>query len=384
MVVNKIKNKVLKPIVYKLAKDKEESPSEEDDKKEINEEELAHIREAVLKEIKEPSVEKKEKEEPLTKKILKKELVFKKKPELPKIKIRFNIKKIVYFSGKAIGLVLIFLFILTTIGIYLADWQGGLTQVITKIIPYPAVYVDGKIVTINEFLNDVGALENYLQRNGLKFTSEEVRNQVMESLIEKEIIQQLAEENNIIISDEEIEGELQRSTLQLTPREQLNQIVTELYGWDFTTYVDKVIKPLILTKRVEDYFDQASGNLAIKQEMEDYYNQFTEAPEDFDKIASEVNEDRTKAVAGDLGWLKLSDFNLNIQLVLLNLEENEISRVVDTNFGYYIIKLNERVINNVDNQLYFQVSHIFKKKSSFQEFLDEEIKRAKVVTLIKI
>ncbi|MBU1130610.1 peptidylprolyl isomerase [Patescibacteria group bacterium] len=393
MVINEIKNKVIEPIVYNVNsgrdnKDNEAVSGEEGAAKQaINEEELAHFRQAVLQEIQVPGLQEEQKDKPLikkTKKFFKKDARSpKKKFHVPSFNFKLDFKKLAYILIKATALSFIFLFILTTIGIYLAGWQSGWVQTVVRFIPYPAAYIDGDFVTINDFLNDTSALESYLQRNNLNFTPTEVRDLAMEKLIEKEVIKQLASQSKITVTDQEIETLLAEPNLSPLSPEDLDQLVEGLYGWNFTTYIDKVIKPLILAKRLEDDFNQTSGNLDIKQAMEVYYNQLIAQPEDFEKIALEVNEDKTQALAGDLGWLKLGDLSLELEFVLLNLDNSQISKVIETDFGYHIIKLTERLTDD-NGQLYFHAGHIFRKKSPFKDFLNEQIKKAKVVTLMRM
>jgi hypothetical protein len=210
-----------------------------------------------------------------------------------------------------------------------------------------------------------------------------VRSKVIVNLIEREVIKQLANDYNITVSEEELNEELLQSILRQTTQEQLNEATEELYHWNFSEYVNKVIKPLVLSKKVREEFNQKSGNQNIKRQMAEYHQELLESKANFTEIAAKVNEDETKAVAGDLGWFKLGEISPQLELTLLNLKNNEFSEVIETDSGYYIIKLNERVINE-ENQLYFHASQIFLKKHSFQNFLDEQIKKATVVTLIKI
>lgn len=384
MVINKINNKVFQPIVYKNSKEKS-AESGGAEKQTLSEEEVKKIRLSVIKEIN-------KKTEPLTaKKNFKKSISLKAlKTPLPKIKAgccdffkEIKIKKDLIAAIKLIVILLLFLFIISTIGIYLAAWQGGAAKKIAGIIPYPAVYINGRVILVNDFFTDLAALENYLQRNKLVYTKESIRKKVMQNLIEREAIKQLAASYNITVSPQEIENELNQSLLRQTSQEQINQAIAELYHWNFSEYTDKVIMPLVLSKKTNAEYDTRSGNQSVKERMIDYQKQILAVPSDFEAVAATVNEDNTKIVAGDLGWLKLGEINPQLELALLNLDNNEVSDIVETAAGYYLIKLNEKIINE-DKQPVFHASQIYLKKSSFSDYLNEQIKKATIVTLIKI
>jgi hypothetical protein len=206
----------------------------------------------------------------------------------------------------------------------------------------------------------------------------------MKSLIYKEIINQLAQVQQLSVSDKEISDELANSSLKQNTVDQLNLLVQQLYGWDFSTYLDKVIKPLVLLRKVEENFNQNSGNSQIYRRLEDYRQQLLESPNKFASIASEANQDGTKALAGDWGWYKLNDLDFELQSAALNLNINEISQVIEGADSYQLIELEEKLIDQKDGQLNFHLFHIILKKSSFQKYLNAEIKKAKVITLIKI
>jgi len=121
----------------------------------------------------------------------------------------------------------------------------------------------------------------------------------------------------------------------------------------------------------------------IKQVMAGYYLELQQVPEKFSQIAIQVNEDSSRYVNGDLGWFTLGEMVPELELVLLNLQAGEISPVVQTRFGYHIVKLEEKIIDE-KKQTTFRASHIFRKLPSFKDYLQAQVKQAKVVTLIKL
>jgi parvulin-like peptidyl-prolyl isomerase len=66
------------------------------------------------------------------------------------------------------------------------------------------------------------------------------------------------------------------------------------------------------------------------------------AGEDFAKMAAEFGSDGTKDRGGDLGWFGPSDMDPDFSKAAYALKPGEISEVVQTRFGFHIIKLEER------------------------------------------
>src|SRR3989344_5802222 len=117
-------------------------------------------------------------------------------------------------KGKRVGLlkliiliivVLILGLIIFGIGIYQFKWQNSLVIQITKIIPYPAAVVNYRILPYYGWQKQGSTLENfYLQEkeNTPDFqmpTNQEIQKHILTRMIEKELLNQLAEKYKISV-----------------------------------------------------------------------------------------------------------------------------------------------------------------------------------------
>lgn len=101
--------------------------------------------------------------------------------------------------------------------------------------------------------------------------------------------------------------------------------------------------------------------------VEELRTRITEAGESFDELAKKYSDDTgSGANGGDLGWQKRGTFVPEFEAMVYKLEQDQISPVVETEFGYHIIQLLERRGNLV------HARHILIKP----EITDEDLKKA--------
>ncbi len=82
--------------------------------------------------------------------------------------------------------------------------------------------------------------------------------------------------------------------------------------------------------------------------LNDLRRQIIEEGKDFGELAKKYSEDYGSArLNGDLGWAKRGKFVPEFEAASYKLEENEISPVVETEFGYHIIQMLERRGNSI-------------------------------------
>lgn len=93
-----------------------------------------------------------------------------------------------------------------------------------------------------------------------------------------------------------------------------------------------------------------------------------EGGEDFAAIAQKFSDDGGSArIGGDLGWTKRGKFVPEFEAAAYNLDKDEISEIVESDFGFHVIQLLERRGNSI------HVRHILIKP----EITDEDLERAR-------
>ncbi len=106
-----------------------------------------------------------------------------------------------------------------------------------------------------------------------------------------------------------------------------------------------------------NYYPQPSK--AEKQKVLDKLNsirtRIVENGEKFEDLAKKFSIDGSAAAGGDLGWAKRGAFVPEFEATAFNLEEGQVSTVIETEFGYHLMQLLERRGNT------FHARHILLK-----------------------
>lgn len=114
----------------------------------------------------------------------------------------------------------------------------------------------------------------------------------------------------------------------------------------------------------------ATEKAAARARVEDLRKRITEGGESFADLAKKYSDDSgSGSNGGDLGWQKRGTFVAEFEAMVYKLEADQISPIVETEFGFHIIQLLERRGNLV------HARHILIKP----QITDEDLKTAETV-----
>jgi len=80
----------------------------------------------------------------------------------------------------------------------------------------------------------------------------------------------------------------------------------------------------------------------IRNKMEELRKRIVEKGEKFEDLAYIYCEDDSRNQGGDLGWQRRGNFVPEFEAAAFKLKPGEVSKVVETQFGYHLIRLEER------------------------------------------
>ena len=224
----------------------------------------------------------------------------------------------------------------------------------------------------------------YLVDNDL--TPKKYRKQLIDSYTQQILLQQAQKENGVTVSDKEVEKAWKDACKSAGGAKTFKETL-KTYGYTEDTYKDSLKESLAQQKlkdavaptskpkdsEIVDYINEnlsnyndarRSSNILIKVDSdasdEDKAAAKAKAQECLDKINSgelsfedavEQYSDDTgsKDKKGDVGWDKLTTFVDSYQAALEGLNKGDVSDVVESTYGYHVIKCTDYF--HVDNQV---------------------------------
>lgn len=219
---------------------------------------------------------------------------------------------------------------------YVFPWQNKTLDRVAVALHFPAGTIGSTFYSLSD-LREEQALVARLYQNLEKETGGEMpaADEVLKNVFQKRqqelIVQRLAKEQGVLVSDENMKRARAEFMQQFGGEGQYEQQLKKILGWTPDQFEKKVILPYVLEKKVAEYIT-AKSVLAEAQ-----------APgADFAALAKQYSSDTGSAVkGGDLGFFKKGDMVPPFEAAAFALKPGETSGLVESVFGYHIIKLEE-------------------------------------------
>lgn len=232
--------------------------------------------------------------------------------------------------------------------------------------------------------------KEYLQNNS--YTVESMREEVIDSLVDQELVLQCAEQRGVSATDEEIDGYVQEMRANYSSDEAW-QTGLEGAGFENEDGYREALRYSILNKKLEEGFEaesepteeelltQAQTSISTydgakrsshilfgkedKELAQSVLDQIRNGEIDFAEAATQYSTDTGSAQnGGDVGWDKLTTFVTEYQGALDNMSAGDVSDLVESEYGYHIITVTEQ----------FNAPETLESTSQIPEDFLEEIK----------
>lgn len=271
--------------------------------------------------------------------------------------------KVLGIFAKIIGiiaLVLVVTLVVFGVGIYGFNWSDKVTETVKNIIPYPAADINiTNLVKMSDFDKEVNFVKDLYtnevtEDQKIDFNSEsgkeklaEFKKTILDNLIENQVILILASKNKITVTTDEID--------------QMYSQYEQIYGQEKLAQIPKArekVKIQVLRQKLEDKVilqvharhiliasvetdDQLTKD-AAKAKAQSILDQIKTGAS-FEELAKISSDDTgSKESGGDLGFFSRGKMVKEFEDAAFALKNGEISEVIQTEFGYHIIKVEER------------------------------------------
>lgn len=257
-----------------------------------------------------------------------------------------------------------------------AKASGGTAATVNgTAIPEDKVTETIQTVRTQSGLEETDAWGQFLASNGM--TPESVREQIINSLVDQELVKQGAAELGVTVDSSEIDTyvdsmkanfnddeswkkalqeagftedsyreSIQSSLLQQNVGKHFEE-KAEVSDADYlesaktyASYYDGAKRSSHILFKVEDTSDEAAMQ-AARDKAQDVLNQINSGALDFAAAASQYSDDSSKDKGGDVGWDRTSSFVTAYQSALDGLDVDQVSGLVESEYGIHIIKCTE-------------------------------------------
>ena len=228
-------------------------------------------------------------------------------------------------------------------------------------------------------------MQMYARQNNVTSINTAIAQQIFQQMVTDKIILAKAEQDSIEVKDEEVNKELDYRLKSLIQQVGSEQRIQEVYGMPLVK-IRLTLKEDLVKKMMSDKLKRKKFNNPVKvsdKEVREFYNNYKDslppaneefemshifisrkltegekqiskekaqqildsvrAGADFSELAKRNSDDKGSAInGGDLGFAKKGVFVKEFEEALNKLNINEVSDLVETEFGYHIIKLKEK------------------------------------------
>lgn len=212
-------------------------------------------------------------------------------------------------------------------------------------------------------LDDDDTWGMYLASGGM--TPEDVRQNIIDSYVDQELMKQGAEDRGVTVEDSEVDSYVESIKSNYDSDEKWNQALQGAGFEDEAAYRENVKNGLLSSKLMESFevddptdeevleyaatavsnYDGAKKSSHIlfdandKDTAQSVLDQIDSGELDFAEAAKEYSTDTASAAdGGNVGWDKLTTFVDAYQDALDSLEVGQVSGLVESDYGYHIIK----------------------------------------------
>jgi peptidyl-prolyl cis-trans isomerase C len=249
--------------------------------------------------------------------------------------------------------------------------------------PQKAAMVNGKVITLQNLERGVFTVERYLMNNGHAVSPEsipEIRRRVLENLIDQELLYQETQKKEIKVEQAVIDEKLESLKKRYPSEQKFKEAMFEANlsekilrseierNLAIQKYVDEefVKKTKVTDAEKKAFYDgnprffvqpeqvRASHILirvepGASPEKKNQARQKLEAirgriekGEDFEALAKEYSQCSSRTNGGDLGYITRGETVKSFEDVAFALEVGKLSPVVETTFGYHIIRVTDK------------------------------------------
>lgn len=249
--------------------------------------------------------------------------------------------------------------------------------------PDKAATVNGTVIPKQTLDREVRLFTDRLVRQGQQVPDIQVpilRNEILDSLIDQELLYQDSQKQHVQVDKKAVDEKYDEIKKRFKTEQEFKNAISkmEVTEAEIRSQLEKglVIDELLKSKVVKDiqvteaeakkYYDEHTDQFKQAEQVKASHILIQVAPdasdekkteaknkiaavqerlkkgEDFAAVAQEASEGPSKSKGGDLGFFQRGQMDPTFEQAAFALEPGKVSDVVETRFGYHIIKVGEK------------------------------------------
>lgn len=307
------------------------------------------------------------------------------------------------YSRRRIILIVVGLTLLATVifgfFLYRYQWRGGIAAVVTKVLPFPAAIVDGRVIRYSDFQDDVTVLERFYRASqggaaaGSVFPSEEeMKRRVLDQLIKDKLAESLAARYDIVVTSDEVAKAYDATILDQaalgTPSGKAKasaraaDTLQKMYGLRPSQFKTNVFQPFLVRQKLEKaILADETLNAENRKKAESALAEL-KAGKSFKDVALTYSEDpNVKSTDGDRGEIGRGLLPPEVETAAFALKPGETSGVVKSVFGYHVLRVTNRTEQG-GQVAKVHLHEILVHPIQLDEYLEAQKKSATIITFV--
>jgi peptidyl-prolyl cis-trans isomerase C len=241
--------------------------------------------------------------------------------------------------------------------------------------------VNGTVISQEQFDRNMIPVQENIEALGKSLSAADlarVKKMVLEEIIRNELLYQECLKNNVEIDDDEINKKYESTKSQFSSDAEFQQRLKELNNSE-ELYKSQIKRALAIQRLINQKFKPTVTDIEIRKYYDDNPDQFKQKSqvrashilisvdssatkaqkdaarkeieallvrvkggEDFAAVAKEKSQCPSSANGGDLGFFSRGETVKPFEDAAFSMKPGEISNIVETQFGYHIIKLTDK------------------------------------------
>jgi hypothetical protein len=286
------------------------------------------------------------------------------------------------------------------VGLYRFGWKGGVAQVVTNVLPYPAAIVEGRVIRYSEYQEDLAVLERFYEAERLRAapgsafpTQEELKKRVLDRLVKDELAYALAERYGVVVSSDDVKETYDSTILEQASLDETGgkaraearaaETLEELYGLRPSQFKTRVLHPFLVRQRLEAAIREDEALNEGKRRKAEAALAELEAGKPFGDVALAYSEDPgVTANGGDRGLIGRGILAPEAEAAAFALEDGATSGVVKSALGYHVLRVTGRQASGGETTK-VRLQEILVRPVQLDDYLEAQKKTASIVIFVQ-